>query len=188
MASVNCEQFSSNDLRLFIESLEKISALEKLKQERKLQKRARYLVETLRYLDQQYPTSYSKTLSSPADPEYETITIEEKEILSLDMVQDMIYDSLSSSASEDEGIGSMESNEYDEIDTDRHEQSYIDALYSNPMNCLESTKISECPSDEMTPIASISSSVSYDEPHKVIKKKSLKKRLFQLIRQTLKNN
>lgn len=184
MASINCENFSSNDLRLFIESLEKISNMEKKKHERQLQKQAQYLVETLRYLDQQYSASSSSTLSSADHPEDEADDIEEKEI-PIYYSNAEIIDNYSSTTSEDEGMESMASEEYYQID-ENEMQSFVEELYSAPLENLESTNIftsmSSMCSEAMT--TKEETQDSGNGTTEKAKKKSLKKRLVTLMRQS----
>ncbi|XP_073847826.1 disrupted underground network [Musca autumnalis] len=176
MASVNCENFSSSDLRLFIESLEKISNMEKKKHKMRLQKQAQRLIETLRYLEQQYPSSCSSTLSSADHPEYEADDIEEKEI-------PCYFSANNSSESEDEGMESMTSDDYYQMD-ETEVESFVEQLCS-PLENLESTKVSstmtsECSEEESTEECSQDSGNATAE---IVKKKSLKKRLITLMRQ-----
>lgn len=181
MACVDSDKFSASDLCLFIESIEKINQIERLRRERQLQYRAQYLAETLRYLDQQYPASSSSTLSSTDDPEDESIleNIEEKEILYNGphyAVKDLIYDETYRDVKNSTNSTGLMQNVYCHIDRADVENSYEDHYRSwqtriYDKHCLASTKISQSRSScissigiyEQIPVAD-SSSTCYEEP------------------------
>lgn len=218
MACVNSDKFSASDLSIFIESIEQITRMERKKKERMQQHRAQYLADTLRYLDQQYPARSSSTLSSTDEPEDESVleNIEEKEIACHYAVKDLIYDSTyeEKQVSYDECTGAAVQNEYCQIgDCDDYNQcadvdySFASGIYSMPLDCLESTKISRSASynnvyeqinssleniletshgsstSYVEPLEVETTAVmdSYTEPMEVLRKKSFKKTLLGLV-------
>lgn len=183
MACINSDNFSASDLLIFIESIEKISNLEKSKRERQQQFQAQQLAKTLRYLDQEYPcSSSSSTLSSTDEPEYEDLNIEEKQIVCHYAVKDII----NNWDSEDQGYESISLEMNENLNTNDGYELCYDDLYRIPLSSMESTKISESfPSVSSTGIYEDISGKQLLRESK--KKMTLKRRLLDLIRKQFKS-
>lgn len=174
MASIDCGNFSASDLQLFIESIEKITNVERIKHERQLQLRAEYLSNTLRYLEQQYPASNSSSATSSTENlvegEENVIDIEEKTICYHYAVNDIIFN------------GPWQND-------DKDSNQYYEAINGNGNNDIsgsyESASLpSITSSDFYENVSTIdSSTASYEEPLEISAKISLKKRLLDLMRQ-----
>ncbi|KNC34158.1 hypothetical protein FF38_07484 [Lucilia cuprina] len=175
MALVNCEKFSAQDLILFIESMEQITRMESLKRQRIQRNRAKYLADTLRYLDQQYPAYSSATLSSTDRPEEESVleSFEQKHIA---------YNS----------TRLVQQNQYEVINHQVNAKCELEdslschtTIYSLPYECVASTKLEEFdyetldlkPKEKMEPHV-------YDEPTQMVKNDKVKSKcsLFNLVR------
>ncbi|KAI8127359.1 hypothetical protein FF38_07483 [Lucilia cuprina] len=180
MACIDSDKFSANDLALFIESMEQISRMESLKRQRQQKNRALNLVDTLRYLDQQYTSESSSTLTSSDVPEEESImeSFEEKYIG---------YNS----------TGLEEENQYYAVDYSHEQEQQDDALschttlYSMPYDCVASTKLDDCDYEilDFTPNEEEQlTHHQYEEPSEVIKSTKTKRKLslFGLVRKKYK--
>lgn len=150
MVSIDSNKFSASDLCLFIDSIEKISRMECKKRERKQQRRAQRLAKALRNLDQQ-SVNTSSTLSSTDRPHDESLSenVEQKEISYEYAGAESIF--ANSSSNEENNVeynsSAFSRNEYCEIDATKDNNI---SNYTQPLDCLESTKMSTSSTPEST--------------------------------------
>lgn len=152
MFSIDCKKFATNDLEIFIESIEKIMKVEKSRRERHQKFKYQILKETsCETRDFPYLVKNSSKLMPTHDPADEEVDIEEPQLLA---VTDTTYNV---DASEDGGYESisLQENEYLQIIKDDYEICYDD-VHSIPLYTMETGKILES-------IRSYSSFGTYEE-------------------------
>lgn len=176
-SSIDSDSFSASDLSLFIDSIEKITDMERKKMQRRQQRQARHLAKTLKYMDDQKKSGNgSTTLSSTTDAKcLSRLEPVDEEEISYDYAGQSELDNHSSDEEQnvDYDSTSLEQNEYYEIE----DKSRSATSYTKPVDCLESTKISTSTQsmssasgvyEDISPIKSVSgntiSATIYREP------------------------